>query len=89
MSKHTAEQLAAFKAEFDKFDLDHDGSIDVQELGQVLRGLGPLAVMFRQADTDCDGVVSDAEVQALFKKADTDSNGVITFDEFVVLSTSS
>ena len=88
MSKPTAEQLAAIKAEFDKFDLNHDGSIDMPELGQVLRGLGPLAVMFRQADTDGDGVVSDAEVSALFKKADTDGNGVITFDEFVVLSTS-
>ena len=88
MSKFTAEQTAAFKAEFDKFDLNNDGSIDVKELGQVLRGLGPLAAMFRAADTDSDGVVSDAEVAALFKKADTDNNGVITFDEFCVLASS-
>jgi len=68
MSKPTAEQLAAIKAEFDKFDLNHDGSIDMPELGQVLRGLGPLAVMFRKADTDGDGVVSDAEVNLKFRR---------------------
>jgi len=77
--------MALYKAEFDKFDTDKDGSIDVNELGHMIRGLGPLSVLFRIADTDSSGDISDAEVAALFKKADTDGNGIITFDEFLVL----
>jgi Ca2+-binding EF-hand superfamily protein len=85
MSKLSAEKMSVYKAEFDKFDVDHDGSIDVKELGQMVRGLGPLSVLFRLADADESGDISDAEVAALFKNADTDGNGVITFDEFLVL----
>ena len=74
------------KAEFDRFDVNKDGSIDVKELGQMLRSLGPKSSLFRAADTDGSGDISDAEVLSLFQRADTDGNGVITFDEVVLLS---
>jgi troponin C len=85
MSKLSAESMAVYKAEFDRYDTNKDGSIDVKELGQMVRGLGPLSVLFRLADSDESGDISDAEVAALFKTADTDSDGTITFDEFLVL----
>ncbi len=85
-TKFSAAQLEELKAEFERFDVNNDGSIDMNEFGSVLRGLGPLAAMFRAADTDGDGIITDAEVAALFKVADTDNDGVITFDEFVVLA---
>ena len=85
MSKLSAEKMSVYKAEFDKFDTNNDGSIDVKELGQMVRALGPLSVLFRLADADESGDISDAEVAALFKTADTDSDGTITFEEFLVL----
>jgi Ca2+-binding EF-hand superfamily protein len=85
MSKLSAEKMSVYKAEFDKFDTNKDGSIDVKELGQMVRALGPLSVLFRLADADESGDISDAEVAALFKTADTDSDGTITFEEFLVL----
>jgi Ca2+-binding EF-hand superfamily protein len=85
MSKLSAESMSVYKSEFDKYDTNKDGSIDVKELGQMVRGLGPLSVLFRLADADESGDISDAEVAALFRSADTDSDGTITFDEFLVL----
>ena len=72
------------KAEFDRFDVNKNGSIDAKELGQMLRSLGPKSNLFRAADTDGSGDISEAEVLA-----DSDGNGVITFDEFVLLSSQS
>ena len=72
------------KAEFDRFDVNKNGSIDAKELGQMLRSLGHKSNLFRAADTDGSGDISEAEVLA-----DSDGNGVITFDEFVLLSSQS
>ena len=68
--------MSNYKAEFDKLDTDIYGtiadiygSIDVKELGQMVRSLAPLSVLFRLADSDESGDISDALVATLFKVA--------------------
>ena len=58
-----------FREEFERFDENEDGYIDVGEFGQFLRsiGLNP----------------TDEEVQQLFQKMDKDGSGMIEFDEFI------
>jgi Ca2+-binding EF-hand superfamily protein len=71
------------KAEFDKLDTGGRGFIHVKEFGEMLRILGPDSALFRIADSDGSGDLSDAEIAALIKKADRNGDGSISFDEFV------
>uniref|UniRef100_A0A8C3YP56 Calmodulin like 5 n=1 Tax=Catagonus wagneri TaxID=51154 RepID=A0A8C3YP56_9CETA len=63
------EQVAEFKAAFDRFAKNKDGTIDVQELGAMLQLLGRN--------------LSEAELKALIAQVDTDGDGVISFEEFL------
>ena len=63
---------AAAKAEFEKFDSDHDGMLTVDELRQANGALG-------------DQAATDQEITAFFASADRDGDGRITLDEFVSL----
>jgi calmodulin len=61
--KLTADQVAEFKEAFALFDKDGDGTIDIKELGTVMRSLG-------QTPTD-------AELRDMINEVDTDRNGSI------------
>lgn len=72
MAEHlSAEQIAEFKVAFSLFDPDGDGSITVEELGQVIRSLGQNP--------------SEADLQDMINEVDVDGNGDIDFDEFLTL----
>jgi Ca2+-binding EF-hand superfamily protein len=62
----------AAKAEFERFDSDHDGVLTADEIRQVNRGLG----------TDA---ATDQEIDAFIASADRDGDGDITLDEFLGL----
>ncbi len=59
------EVIAAFKS----FDVDHDGSINMQEFKTILTKLGD-----RFTDEEC---------MAVFREADLDHNGTLDYHEFV------
>jgi len=59
---------ADIKANFDSFDKDGDGSVDISELGQVLKSIGITA--------------SETDIKNLIKEVDLDANGTIEFNEF-------
>ncbi|XP_032956592.1 calmodulin-like [Rhinolophus ferrumequinum] len=63
------EQVADFKAAFNRFDKDGDGTINVQELGDVMRTLGQNP--------------SEAELKDIIARVDTDGDGAISFQEFL------
>ena len=65
----TVIDIAGYREEFDRYDDNEDGFIDLQEFGQFLRaiGLNP----------------TDDEVKELFDKMDNDNSGMIEFDEFI------
>lgn len=70
----TEEQIAALRATFDKFDINHDGTISAAELGAVLE------------EIKVDDQSLPAEMsEAVLKEADLDANGVIDFGEFVAM----
>ena len=61
---------AQLRAQFDKYDADGSGSIEKNELKELLKatsGVDP----------------SDEEVDEMMEKVDTDGDGVMSFDEFV------
>jgi Ca2+-binding EF-hand superfamily protein len=62
----------AAKAEFERFDSDHDGVLTADEVRQVNRVLGAHAV-------------TDQEIDAFMASADRDGDGRITLDEFLGL----
>ncbi|KAM5338852.1 calmodulin-alpha-like [Glossophaga mutica] len=68
------EQVAEFKAAFTRFDKNGDGTINVQELGDVLKALGQnptedeLKNIIAQVDTDGDGAISFPEFLAAMVK---------------------
>ncbi|CAI2377112.1 unnamed protein product [Moneuplotes crassus] len=64
-------QLEEFKEAFSLFDKDGDGTVDTNELGQVMRTLG-------QNPTE-------AELNEMIQEVDVDGNGEIDFEEFVGL----
>ena len=66
--------LAQYKQAFNLFDADGGGSIDVDELGTLMKSLG------QEAD--------EAELTRLIQMADADGNGDIDFDEFLAIMTS-
>ena len=62
----------AAKAEFERFDSDHDGVLTADEVRQVNRVLGAHAA-------------TDEEIDAFIASADRDGDGRITLDEFLGL----
>lgn len=62
----------AARAEFEKFDTDHDGVITVEEVRQVNQALGVHAI-------------TDQEIEAFVTSADRDGDGSLTLEEFVAL----
>ena len=65
------QRVNKFKAGFDAFDRDGNGSITVAELGEVMSELG------------CP--VAPAQVEDLVEQVDVDRNGTIEFEEFLPL----
>ena len=67
----TREQVLAFRETFNLFDKDGGGSINVSEIGDVLRALGQkptkqeLAQMVKEVDADGSGDVDFAEFLAM------------------------
>ena len=69
--KLTETQLEEFRETFNAFDLDGGGSIDNDELGDLMKTLGQEA--------------TEAELEKMIKLADADGSGDIDFEEFVTL----
>ena len=63
--------LSQIRQAFDQADMDHNGGIDLQELGKLLIDLGHN--------------LTSAEISKLMTDADTDKSGQIEFLEFVQL----
>ncbi|KAJ3027353.1 UNVERIFIED_CONTAM: calmodulin-like 3 [Siphonaria sp. JEL0065] len=65
------DQIEYYKEAYNLFDADHNGSIDVYELGEVMRscGLDP----------------TDEEVRNMIASVDVDQTGTIDFDEFMIM----
>merc|ERR1712131_138253 len=64
----TSEQVNEFKAAFDLFDKDGDGTVTTKEIGAVLRKMG-------QDPTE-------DELRQMIHDVDSDGNGHIDFEEF-------
>lgn len=69
--KLTEEQISEFKEAFSLFDKDGDGCITTNELGTVMRSLGPNP--------------TEAEVREMINEVDADGSGTIDFPEFLNL----
>jgi len=69
--KMSKEQVAQFKAAFEMFDKDGDGTITTKELGTVMRNLGANP--------------TETELQDMINEVDGDGSGEIDFDEFLQL----
>ncbi|CAH1781676.1 unnamed protein product [Owenia fusiformis] len=67
----TESQIKDYKSTFNLFDSDNSGTIDLMELGDLLRGIGQNP--------------SNKEVEELIKKHDVNQNGRMEFDEFLEL----
>lgn len=67
-----SEAREAARAEFERFDSDHDGVLTTDEVRQANQALGLHAV-------------SEQEIEAFVSAADRDGDGRITLDEFVGL----
>ncbi|KAM9673822.1 uncharacterized protein ACIGJ3_008489 [Trichechus inunguis] len=90
----TEEQVEEFKQAFTMFDTNGDGTINVQELGQLMQSLGQnvpedqLKVLIAMVDTDGDGVIDFQEFLAAIAKRmkgkDTEENTLAVFREFDV-----
>lgn len=65
------QQITELKEAFALFDRDGDGSITVEDLGQIFGSIGQN--------------VSQGKLQKILAEADLDSNGVIDFPEFLTL----
>ncbi len=63
-----ADDLAEIRENFDHFDTDQNGFIDIEEFAHLLDSL--------QAEMSAD------EIRTGFREIDADKNGLIDFDEF-------
>jgi len=70
----TEERLMEYREAFKLFDKDGNGTIDIDELGSVMKNLG-------QSPTN-------EELRAIIEEADIDGDGSIDFDEFVEMMSS-
>lgn len=68
----TEQEIFDLKLQFQTFDLNRDGLIDYNELGQVLDDLGDRSVGARR--------------QQYFDEMDVDGSGAIDFEEFLAVS---
>ena len=71
----TEQQIEDFKSAFALFDKDGEGTISVEEMGNVKRSLGLNSSKF----------YTDAELQDLVNEFDVDGDGQIGFEEFLIL----
>ncbi|VAH92819.1 neo-calmodulin-like [Triticum urartu] len=71
MDELSKEQIDEFRAAFNLFDKDGDGTITTKELGTVMRSLGQRP--------------SEEELREMIAEVDTDGNGVVDFSEFLTL----
>ena len=71
----TEQQIEDFKSAFALFDKDGEGTISVEEMGNVKRSLGLNSSKF----------YTEAELQDLINEFDVDSDGQIDFEEFLIL----
>eukprot|EP00288_Rhodomonas_lens_P007150 CAMPEP_0177719356 /NCGR_PEP_ID=MMETSP0484_2-20121128/16059_1 /TAXON_ID=354590 /ORGANISM="Rhodomonas lens, Strain RHODO" /LENGTH=1342 /DNA_ID=CAMNT_0019231567 /DNA_START=67 /DNA_END=4096 /DNA_ORIENTATION=+ len=69
--KVTRNQIQELKAEFKKFDKEHNGKILLEEVGTLMRVIG------RE--------MTDFEEQSVMAELDKDGTGKITFQEFLLL----
>lgn len=67
----TEDTIKEFREAFALFDKDADGTITVQELGQVMKSMGQTP--------------SEQELRQMINEVDADGNGKIDFAEFVTL----
>lgn len=65
------EKITEFRAAFELFDKDRDGTITSKELGTVMRNLGQNP--------------SEEELKQMIREVDLDGNGTIDFKEFLCL----
>ena len=65
------EKITEFKAAFELFDKDRDGTITTKELGILMRNLGQNP--------------SEEELKQMIREVDLDGNGTIDFKEFLCL----
>lgn len=70
----TKQEIADFKKAFSLLDKDHDGVINVKDLGIVMKSLG-----MNPTDTELKEILSDADTE----------NGVICFKDFLSMMTES
>lgn len=71
MENLSEEKIAEFRAAFELFDRDRDGTITTKELGTVMKNLGQN--------------LSETELEEMIKQVDLDGNGTIDFKEFLGL----
>ncbi|KAJ9074306.1 hypothetical protein DSO57_1003097 [Entomophthora muscae] len=70
----TADQISELNEAFALFDKNGDGSISVEELGEVMKSLGQnptpdeLQAMIKEADADGDGTIDQEEFQILMAR---------------------
>jgi Ca2+-binding EF-hand superfamily protein len=70
--------LDAMRKLFDRYDVNHDGKIDKQELGQLLK------------DVDIGNTFTrSAWVRGIIDKLDTDADKAISWDEFKSVASAS
>jgi|EP00505_MAST-04D_sp_SCG-Rhode-Island_P000558 Ca2+-binding EF-hand superfamily protein len=65
-----AKDLKLFREQFDLFDEDGSGSIDIHELGKILESLGE--------------TMTQSQLKALIAEIDTDGSGTIEWEEYLV-----
>ncbi|KAJ3389411.1 hypothetical protein HDU84_008742 [Entophlyctis sp. JEL0112] len=72
LSSANADLVEYYREAYTLFDADHNGYIDVHELGDVMRS--------------CGMDPTEEEVRAMIAVVDVDGTGTIDFDEFLLLS---
>ncbi|XP_071160619.1 uncharacterized protein [Mytilus edulis] len=85
------EQKKEIKELFDLFDVDKSGTVSLDELAKIVRGLGSnpteaeLKEMFAEVDKDAlgDDSMSEFEVKQMIKDFDIDGDGRIDYVEFI------
>lgn len=71
MNMSSVEQMKEWRACFDEYDADGSGTIDVEELSDVIQGVGI--------------EVTEAALQAALDEVDTDGSGELDWNEFVAM----
>lgn len=64
----SSEEIQTLKTLFDKFDSNHDGRLDKNELKDLMKSM--------------DEIMSNEDIEEMIKQADWDEDGLINFEEF-------